>query len=138
MATKREPCPHCGGTGREIEVTSLGTPRKGGMCWGCAGKGYKEVHVPDPKTKKGESAKGGCFIATATYGSPLAPEVMIFRQFRDETLLSSRVGGIFVALYYYVSPPLAQLIAKVPVLKIMVRSLLLNPILRLLKVTSRF
>ena len=49
--------------------------------------------------------KGDCFIATASYGSPFASEVMIFRQFRDEKLLPSKLGSAFVRVYYFVSPP---------------------------------
>lgn len=79
--------------------------------------------------------KGGapCFIATATFGSPMASEVIRFRQFRDEILLNSKVGIIFVKLYYRVSPPFALLITKFQILKLITRELLLNPILRLLQ-----
>ena len=80
-----------------------------------------------------ELAKSGCFIATATYGSPLSAEVVIFSQFRDETLLTSKLGRRFVAMYYSVSPPLARLIVKSGFLRIIVRELLLAPLLRLLR-----
>jgi len=51
---------------------------------------------------------GGCYIATAVYGSYEAPEVLILRKFRDEVLLQSFVGRIFVVTYYAVSPPIAN------------------------------
>ena len=35
--------------------------------------------------------------------SPLAPEVMVFRQFRDDFLLTSKMGTALVNLYYLVS-----------------------------------
>jgi len=95
-------------------------------CDRCFSTGYEDA----PATSK-------CFIATATYGSPLAAEVMIFSQFRDEILLTSRVGRILVLLYYHFSPPLAEVIERVPVLRITVRKLLLNPILRFLKLAFR-
>ncbi len=58
------------------------------------------------------SAGGGCFIATAAYGSAWDRPVRILRDFRDEVLLQSILGRAFVAVYYRVSPPLAALIKE--------------------------
>lgn len=77
--------------------------------------------------------KSGCFIATATYGSPIAPEVIIFRRFRDEFLVTSKLGALLIEIYYRVSPPFASLIAKTEFLRALTRHLFLAPILRLLK-----
>lgn len=79
--------------------------------------------------------KGMCFVATAAYGSELAPEVILLSRFRDEVLLSSMLGILFVKLYYFASPPFARLIAKVRILRAVTRVLLLRPILRLLRST---
>ncbi len=68
---------------------------------------------------------GGCFIATAAYGTPMAEEIQILREFRDEYLLSNPVGKALVDLYYEVSPPIAEFISEHPGLKPMVRAGLL-------------
>jgi len=81
---------------------------------------------------------GPCFIATAAYDSPLAPEVFIFRRFRDEVLLKSRLGKVFIEIYYFISPPFALIISKIGFLKRLVRSMMLSPLLKLLKKHFRF
>jgi len=68
---------------------------------------------------------GGCFIATAAYGTPMAKEIQILREFRDEYLLTNPVGQALVDFYYKVSPPIAEFITGHPVLKPIVRAGLL-------------
>ena len=68
---------------------------------------------------------GGCFIATAAYGSLMAPHVKILRDFRDNFMLDNPVGKSFVRFYYTYSPPLADFIAKHDNLRAVVRAGLL-------------
>ncbi len=65
-----------------------------------------------------------CFIATSAFESPEAIEVKILRKYRDESLLRSRIGKLFVELYYFVSPSLACILDKQSYLKPMVRQIL--------------
>jgi hypothetical protein len=71
------------------------------------------------------SGAGWCFIATAAYGTPMAEEIGILREFRDEYLLTNAVGQILVDFYYRVSPPVAEFITEHPSLKPIVRAVLL-------------
>ncbi len=52
--------------------------------------------------------KGGCFIATAAYGSYDASQVQLLRRFRDRFLLSNSPGAWFVDRYYTYSPGMAD------------------------------
>jgi subtilisin family serine protease len=63
----------------------------------------------------------GCFIATAAYGSPIARQVTILREFRDRFLLTNSIGKAFVSFYYTYSPPVADFIAKHANVKVFVR-----------------
>lgn len=74
-----------------------------------------------------------CFIATAVYGSAMAPEVLVFRNYRDEVLADSFLGRSFVQVYYAISPHIAVVIAKSDFLKLLVRIILLSPLLRIIR-----
>lgn len=56
--------------------------------------------------------KEGCYIATAVYGSYDAPEVMVLRRFRDDTLRKSALGRWFIRVYYRLSPAVAKKLRK--------------------------
>jgi hypothetical protein len=64
---------------------------------------------------------GGCFIATAAYGSLVEPHVKTLRDFRDRFLITNIAGKSFVNLYYKYSPPFADFIAKHDSLRMIVR-----------------
>ncbi len=72
----------------------------------------------------GGGGGGGCFIATAAFGSPMAGEVGILREFRDRYLLTNIAGRAFVAVYYEMSPPLASRIARSVTLRSVTRGTL--------------
>jgi hypothetical protein len=81
---------------------------------------YEDDYEDEPKEE-------ACFIATAVYGTPLAPEIEILRQFRDELLKPNPAGRALVATYYRLSPPLARFISRRRVLRGLVRGCLVNP-----------
>jgi len=68
---------------------------------------------------------GGCFIATAAYGSPLDPYVKILRKFRDKYLLTNKIGRKLVRIYYSYSPGIAGYISKHDSIKVITRLSLL-------------
>jgi len=72
----------------------------------------------------GGGGGGGCFIATAAFGSPLAPQVRLLREFRDQYLMTNGPGQLFTAAYYRISPPLADLVSESEVLRVTVRAML--------------
>lgn len=51
---------------------------------------------------------GGCYIATAVYGSYDCPQVWTLRRFRDNTLARTWYGRAFIRVYYAVSPTLVR------------------------------
>ena len=67
---------------------------------------------PRADTAACDSGGEGCFIATAAYGSYWEPHVMTLRQFRDEHLLTNKLGTKFVEAYYKYSPSMASYIAE--------------------------
>ncbi|MDA0669697.1 MAG: peptidylprolyl isomerase, partial [Crenarchaeota archaeon] len=68
-----------------------------------------------------EEKGGGCLIATATYGSELAPQVQLLREIRDNSLLQTESGTAFMKtfneFYYSFSPTIADYERENPVFK---------------------
>ena len=62
-----------------------------------------------PGGSSGSSTGGGCYVATAVYGSYDCPEVWTLRRFRDNVLAKTWYGRLFIKLYYAVSPTAVKL-----------------------------
>ena len=75
---------------------------------------------------------GGCFIATAAYGTDTAKEIDTLREFRDAVLLPNSLGAKLVSLYYKTSPPIANFISQHEVLRTAVRVGFVDPIVKIL------
>ena len=71
------------------------------------------VVLPPQNTPEPTTSEGGCLIATATYGSEMAPQVQQLRELRDNQLLNTKSGtqfmGIFNDVYYSFSPTIADM-----------------------------
>ena len=94
---------------------------------------------PEPITEQTEVEEkgGGCLIATAAYGSELAPQVQMLREIRDNTVMSTASGAAFMSgfnqLYYSFSPGIADMERQNPIFKEMVK-ITLTPLLSSLSV----
>jgi len=66
------------------------------------------IKTSETSTEEG----GGCLIATATYGSEMAPQVQQLRELRDNQLLQTESGTVFMGtfndIYYSFSPIIAD------------------------------
>ena len=64
---------------------------------------------------------GGCLIATAAYGSEMAPQVQLLREIRDNQLMNTESGSAFMSgfneLYYSFSPTIADMERENPMFK---------------------
>ena len=75
---------------------------------------------------------GGCLIATATFGSEMAPQVQFLREIRDNTVLQTESGSAFMTgfnqFYYSFSPAIADYERENPAFKEAVK-ITLTPLL---------
>jgi len=82
---------------------------------------------------------GGCLIATATFGSELAPQVQQLRELRDNTLLPTKSGSAFMSgfnqFYYLFSPTVADFERENPIFKETVK-LAITPMLTSLSILN--
>ncbi len=70
------------------------------------------THFENGQCVPDRTGGGGCLIATAAFGSELAPQVQMLRELRDNTVLSTTSGTAFMTgfnqFYYSFSPTIAD------------------------------
>ena len=85
----------------------------------------KKLTIEKIEMQESNESGGGCLIATATFGSEIAPQVQFLREIRDNTVLSTASGTSFMtafnAFYYSFSPTVADLERQNPVFKELVK-----------------
>lgn len=94
--------------------------------------------VAQPVSQEGPDNKGGgCLIATATYGSELAPQVQLLREIRDDMVFGTTSGTAFMSgfnqFYYSFSPTVADWERQNPIFKEMIKTTI-TPLLYTLSV----
>ena len=71
--------------------------------------------------QESEEKGGGCLIATAAYGSEMAPQIQLLREIRDTQLMNTESGSTFMTgfnqLYYTFSPTIADMERESPMFK---------------------
>ncbi len=81
--------------------------------------------MKDGKCVAEEKEGGGCLIATAAFGSEMAPQVQFLREIRDNTVMTTQSGTAFMTgfnqFYYSFSPYVADYERESPVFKEMVK-----------------
>ncbi len=88
-----------------------------------------ECHTIRPVPVTGVLAnKTNCFVATASYGSPMANEVDTFRHFRDTYLIPTKLGLKFVRWYYEHGPAYAAFIKQSDTYRAIARGFLWLPL----------
>jgi len=98
-------------------------------------------HVPSFFNPPSETSSegGGCLIATATYGSELAPQVQLLRELRDSKLLQTESGSTFMQwfneFYYTFSPRIADYERENPVFREVVK-LAITPMISSLSILN--
>lgn len=70
--------------------------------------GTEETILGSQITVEAGSAGGGCYVATAVYGSYDCPQVWTLRRYRDYTLAETWYGRVFIHIYYAISPTLVK------------------------------
>ena len=124
--------PQTAGLGDWVVVVSTavdGIPVIGAATFEVVEKGEK---VTPAEQADEEKKKGGCLIATAAFGSELAPQVQFLREIRDNTVLQTESGSAFMTgfnqFYYSFSPAIADYERENPAFKEAVK-LTLTPLL---------
>jgi len=94
--------------GKKVSATVNETERSFVISTVFDGKGNYTIGITPMDKYNG----GGCLIATASFGSELSPQVQLLREIRDNTILQTKFGSVFMTsfnqFYYSFSPTIAD------------------------------
>ena len=97
------------------------------------------LESPTAENQIDNSEGGGCLIATATYGTEMAPQVQMLREIRDNQLMNTDSGASFMTgfnqFYYSFSPAIADMQRENPVFREIVK-IGITPLLSSLSILS--
>ena len=104
--------------------------------------GIQSLYTPTPSPGQPPDTPSNCFVATAAFGSEIAPEVNFLRGIRDNVLRQMQWGRrwfeTFNKHYYRISPAIAKQMDRDPELKRIVRWSIVEPWTHYMKLlTSR-
>ena len=82
---------------------------------------------------------GGCLIATAVYGTELAPQIQVLRETRDNVILTTEAGSVFMQgfnhVYYSFSPAIADMQRQNHMLNMAIKTLI-SPMITTLSIMT--
>lgn len=93
----------------------------------------KPKKVIKSQIKTNKNSNSNCFIVTTTMGDINHPVVNDFRNYRDEVLLNTILGRLFIKLYYQIGPSLSEIIKNNKTLFQISRSFILKLHKRIIK-----
>ena len=98
-----------------------------------------EEQVTERKQDATQQKGGGCLIATAIFGSELAPQIQLLREIRDDVIFSTNSGTVFMnsfnQFYYSFSPAIADWERQNPAFKELVK-ITITPMLSTLSILN--
>lgn len=99
----------------------------------------KTIGMDTAQTTNGAKDGGGCLIATATFGTEIAPQVQQLRELRDGVLYNTSIGTTFMSgfneFYYSFSPSVADLERQNPLFREIVKTTI-TPMLSTLSILN--
>jgi len=101
----------------------------------------EKIRIVEPRETGfgGDMPGGGCLIATAAYGTELAPQVQILREIRDNVLFGTNSGTVFLMgfnqFYYTFSPTIADWERQNPAFRELVKTAI-TPMLSTLSILN--
>ena len=103
------------------------------------GEAMEDVGEAMQEAVADDNEGGGCLIATAAYGTELAPQVQFLREIRDNTVMSTSSGAAFMTgfnnLYYSFSPTIADMERENPIFQEAIR-LFITPMMSSLSIMT--